>query len=86
MYIFVYFYSQLIIPRDEIEDAIDNCLGNRGEVTGGGSGDAGSNIDIELYCDEDMTVVKEIMQVLKYMQVPTDTALVVDGERYNLYK
>ncbi len=86
MDIFIYFYSQLEIPRDKIEEAIDDCLGGRGEVTGGGSGNTGSNIDIEIYNDDDTEAVEEVKMVLKSMKVPTDTTLVIEGERYKVYE
>ena len=39
MDIFIYFTANLSMPKDEIEDALQECLGNRGEVTGSGMGD-----------------------------------------------
>jgi hypothetical protein len=84
--IFIYFSVRLKTPRDVIEDALQRCLGDRGEVTGGGIGDRGANIDIEVLDEDGRTVVSDIEQVLKELGVPEDTWLVVDGERRDLFE
>jgi hypothetical protein len=37
----------------DLEDVIDDVLGERGETTGGGWGNRGGNVDVELYDDAD---------------------------------
>ncbi|UBU17270.1 hypothetical protein [Nonomuraea gerenzanensis] len=37
------------VPRLDLEDTIEEILGSRGEVTGGGSGEIGEHIDIEIF-------------------------------------
>jgi hypothetical protein len=85
MSIFIYFYSKLREPRDVFEDALDECLGGKGEVTGGGSGEAGSNIDIEIYEGDPRDFLEPIRKVLKELQVPQDTIIVIDKERFHVY-
>lgn len=80
MDVFIYFPPGLEVPRDEIEDAIEACLGARGEVTGGGGGTQGSNVDIELF-QPDKGIVAEIRRTLRELGVPAATRLVVDGEQ-----
>ena len=85
MDIFIYF-SQLSVPRDVVEDALQDCLGDRGEVTGGGLGNRGANIDIEVFSDQDGPLILcEMKRTLRGMDVPQDTWLVIEGERHDLY-
>lgn len=84
MDVFIYFDRPLPLPRGVIEDAVDEALGERGEVTGAGGGARGDNIDIEIYDDADKAVILLIKQVLRDLNVPSDTFLVVDGERHSL--
>jgi hypothetical protein len=46
MDVFIYFPPNLGTARDEIEEALEDSLGEVAEVTGGGSGQAGSNVDL----------------------------------------
>lgn len=48
MEVFIYGVPDLGAPRDEIEDRIEEFLQGRGEVTGGGAGASGVNLDIEI--------------------------------------
>lgn len=84
MDIFVYIGIGFTSPRDQIEEAIDDLLNGRGEVTGGGSGINGSNIDIEIFDDNDKEAVQEIKAVLSSFDLPSDTTIVINGERSNL--
>jgi len=87
MDVFIYFSPRLTIPRDEIEDALQEHLGNRGEITGGGSGQRGANIDIEIFDDESgPELLQGVERTLRRMGVPQDTYLDVDGQRQDLYK
>lgn len=45
----IYFYSKLAFGLSFIEDEINDLLEDKGEVSGGGSGVNGSNIDIDIY-------------------------------------
>jgi hypothetical protein len=83
MDVFIYFPLGLEIPRDEIEDAIQDCLGERGEVTGGGAGARGSNLDLELF-EEEEGLIEEIKLTLRRLGVPPTTTLVVDGKEVDL--
>ena len=86
MDVFIYFSPQLSIPKDVIEDVLQECLGDRGEVTGGGIGDRGANIDIEVFDGEDhCAVLSDVERALRDLQVPRATWLVVDGERQDLF-
>ncbi len=86
MDIFIYFTPKLSTPKDEIEDALQECLGDRGEVTGSGIGDRGANIDVEVFDSKHpQEVLDDVERVLKDLRVPRDTWLVVDGQRRNLF-
>ena len=87
MDVFIYFTPRLATPREEIEDALQEHLGNRGEITGGGSGKRGANIDIEIFDDQrGAELLPGIMRILRHLGVPQDTYLDVDGQRQDLYK
>jgi hypothetical protein len=57
--------------RDEIEDPLDEALmeAGLGEVTGGGGGERGSNIDIEIEdernFDQALTLIRQVLRDLK---------------------
>jgi len=54
MDLFVYTFEPLRHGLDDLEQAIDEALQGRGEVTGTGTGGKGSNIDVEI-TDQNMT-------------------------------
>lgn len=81
MNIFLYFHSSLNFPRSEIEEVLEECLADRGEITGGGSGVRGSNIDIEIFNDEDLSIVNQLINRLKEMHLPDDTTVVINSKR-----
>ena len=90
MDVFIYASPGFGRPRDEIEDAIAKFLGYKGEVTGGGSGEDGSNIDIEVFEVENRApdrawIVEGLRGILKECQSPNDTMIVVDGQGYPVY-
>ena len=85
MDIFIYYNMKLEVDRDIIEDQIDDFLGEKGEVTGGGSGISGGNIDIEIYDKVNESIVKELKGFLQELQLPDNTYLVVNGVRENLF-
>ena len=82
MDIFVYFSLSEEIYLGELEDTIDDLLGDNGEVTGSGIGINGGNIDIEIY---DKTVLDILIEELRKQNLPSDTYLVIDGNRKDLY-
>ena len=84
MQMFIYFYSKLGTPRDEIEDLLQEYLGQSGEVTGGGAGQTGSNIDLEIF-EDDNDHLQGVRAVLRQAAVPADTVIVVEGKRYAIY-
>lgn len=48
MDIFIYFSADSDVERDFVEERLEEILEGKGEVTGGGTGIDGANIDIEL--------------------------------------
>ena len=56
MDIFIYLHSKVEVPKDIIEDAIEEVLQGKGEITGGGTG----NLDIEVY-DTNESEVKDLV-------------------------
>jgi hypothetical protein len=51
--------------KADIEDLIEDILGERGAVTGGGEGGIGGNIDIEIFEDADTErLMSEIVQAI----------------------
>jgi len=73
----------MTIPRDEIEDALQECMGEHGEVTGGGAGVEGSNLDL-LILEDDESLIEEIRLTLRTLEMPPDTVMVINGEEYSL--
>ncbi|MEV0821718.1 hypothetical protein [Nonomuraea rubra] len=53
MDVFISWLGAARVPRFDLEDTIEAILGEEGELTGGGSGDIGENIDIEIFDDAD---------------------------------
>ena len=86
MQVFIYYYSKLGAPRGDVEAELEALLEGRGEVTGGGGGVSGGNIDLELDCDDPAQVVQEIRQLLRKLSLPANTVLDVEGCRLGLYE
>lgn len=87
MEIFIYFPAIDPADRYDIEDYIDEVIEGEGEVTGGGTGfgDIGSNIDIEIYNENNKVTISKIKKVLLDLNMPRETYLVVDGTKESLY-
>jgi hypothetical protein len=84
MFLDIYFHSPLQIDRDEIEEALEDYLGERGEVVGGGSGIRGSNIDLEIEGNA-APHLEPIKQILRKLKVPRDTTIVIKKKSYPVY-
>lgn len=83
MDIFIYFYTPLGQPLDVIEDALDDALEGRGEVTGTGVGSRGSNFDVEIFEEGDAEAyLREIRRVLREAGAPGEGEIVIDGATY----
>jgi hypothetical protein len=85
-FISIYFYSKLSTGRSAIEDDLEEILADKGEVTGGGSGLSGSNIDIDIYEGSAADFLEPIRTVLQELDVPDDTVIVIDEERFQVYE
>lgn len=85
MQVFIYYFSALGVPRDEIESQIEDFLGSRGEVTGGGGGNSGGNVDVEIEGDDALQVLQDLMKFLRTLGLPNNTIVDVDGVRTPLY-
>jgi len=82
MDVFIYFPAGIDVEKDVIEDTLDEAIGERGEVTGGGIGEMGMNIDLDV---EDDVTPEEILTVIRgalaELQAPY-TKIVVAGKSF----
>lgn len=86
MDVFIYFSERLSVGIDVIEDTLDEALDGIGEVTGTGTGEKGSNIDVEVEDCKDVTeIISLIKSVLKELSVPESSTLVVDNVEYRIF-
>lgn len=86
MDIFIYFSADPNIERDFVEERLEEILEGKGEVTGGGAGIDGANIDIELEKGSgNEETIEAIETELIRLKMPDDTYLVIDGEKHKLY-
>ena len=71
---------------DELEDALDSALGDRGEVTGSGTGRTGSNIDVFIRDDalSEEQDLRLIRRALADYGLPDTTRVVIDGRGHSL--
>lgn len=74
----IYIYFGQAEDIGDLEDKIDEVLGDRGEVTGIGIGVSGGNIDIALY---DETMLEYCLDAIRKLEFPTNTYYVIDGIR-----
>lgn len=82
MDIFIYFGFDEDIDIDDLEESIDEILGDEGEVTGRGMGISGGNIDVELF---DESILEDFLKALQDLEFPQDTYYVINGEKNNLF-
>jgi hypothetical protein len=60
--VFVYFPPDLEIEREDIEEAIEAAFGEVAQVTGGGSGQKGSNVDLLV---DDKVPVEKVLDLVR---------------------
>ena len=94
--IYIYAKTSLGRGRDELEDDLEDFLGEVGEVTGGGSGLPGWNVDLTLVDDADLeSWVVKLVLFLRQWGVPQDTYLRVfpsdwvegtEGKRVDIFQ
>ena len=76
----IYIYSERSLreARGSLEDDLEDFLGEAGEVTGGGGGERGWNIDLELFEDESAEQwIERLVVFLREWGVPEDAYLKV---------
>jgi hypothetical protein len=79
--VFIYSYQRLSEPRIDLEDDLEDFLSGAGEVTGGGVGSNGWNIDLELRDDADVEHwADRLAGFLRDRGVPKDTFLEITTE------
>jgi hypothetical protein len=80
--VYIYSKQRLQEPLGNLEDDLDDLLSGAGEVTGGGAGEMGWNIDVEL---EDTASVEtwtpRLAEFLRGWGVPQDTFFEVISDR-----
>ena len=85
--IFIYSSLSLREARGNLEDDLDDYLGETGEVTGGGGGMRGWNIDLEVSDDALPKMIERLTDFLTEWGVPPDTHFDVwevrDGRKHN---
>lgn len=85
MDIFIYFQPNSELALDEVEDEIEEALGDDGEVTGTGTGETGSNIDVEILGDGDEAKYLELIRTaLRRLNAPESTVIQTESGRYGL--
>ncbi|MGC4903394.1 hypothetical protein ACLQ2Y_29205 [Micromonospora echinospora] len=58
------------VDRDDIEDALNEALAGQGEVTGAGTSQAGSHLDVEIdQLVDRLVVLEKVFLVLEQLQV-----------------
>jgi hypothetical protein len=84
MDVFLYFSDRLPVALDELEDTLDRALQGVGEVTGSGTGEMGSNIDV-LVKNENLSktqVVELVRKALTGLDLPQSSRIVIEDERF----
>ena len=68
-----------------VEDAIDEALGSDGDVTGAGTGENGSNLDLFVEDDAlaDDKVVGLIQDALRPFTIPDNSEIVIGTKEYS---
>lgn len=71
--IYIYSKSPAPVDRYELEEDLQDFLGDDGMVSGGGAGDTGWNIDLEVESASAEDVIQRLIPFLKEKQVGRDT-------------
>ena len=82
MDVFIYFPPDIDLEKDLVEDTLDEAIGERGEVTGGGIGEKGMNIDLDV---EDDVAPDEILNVIRAALAELQaryTKIVINGKTF----
>lgn len=86
-FIDIYSSQPLDYARGNLEDDLDEFLNGYGETCGGGGGERGWNIDLEINDDEDLGEwVQAVVTFLRGLKVPPDTYLKTENARYSVYE
>ena len=85
--LFIASWTPLGRSRGELEDEIEELLGDVAQVSGGGQGAGGWNIDIDLLEPESLEwCIARIQEYLRSQRVPADTVIdIVRRERRAVY-
>jgi hypothetical protein len=85
--LYIYSKGELENGRDEIEDGIEELLGDIVEVSGGGSGAFGWNVDVELLEPTKLEfALAQIRSFLAEMKVSSDTHIdVIRRHKVRIY-
>jgi len=82
---FIYFKGPIAYGLDDLEDALTYALGDAGEVTGTGVGEAGANLDVEFFEGVGESRALSILrEALAAFTLPTASEVVVEGRRHQL--
>ncbi|MCA8992550.1 MAG: hypothetical protein KDA69_18890 [Planctomycetaceae bacterium] len=86
MDVFIYFKERLPVGLDVLEDALDAALGENGEVTGSGTGQVGSNLD--LYVDDNDMSVDEVVEMIRralgVYGIPKSSTIVIGENNFSV--
>ena len=78
----IHFPPNLDVDKDVIEDALDEAIGELGEVSGGGIGEKGMTIDLDVEDDADPAELVDLIRgTLKELGAPF-SKIVIDGRTY----
>ncbi|MGB0679942.1 MAG: hypothetical protein ACPGUV_09810 [Polyangiales bacterium] len=80
----IYFHSRLPVARGGIEDDLEEALAGYAEVVGGGSGVAGSHIDLEFEETDPQAHLATIRRVLLEVGVGRDTVIQIGPHSHPL--
>ena len=82
MDVFIYFPPNLGVDKDEIEDALDEAIGDIGEVSGGGIGQKGMNIDLDVEDDADPEELADLVRATLARLNVACTRIDINGKNF----
>ncbi|MFD4598976.1 hypothetical protein ACFWPQ_13185 [Streptomyces sp. NPDC058464] len=66
----IWFDGPIPVDRDDVEDALNEALDGMGEVTGAGTGESGSNLDVEVEESAEKDIVlSRIFTVMSELEI-----------------